>query len=523
MHITKATVVAIVATPLMAVAAGTGGSVEERLRALEERQTQLEQQLEERDARIQQLEAQVKAPAVPGAAAGTTAAATVQTDPSAAVPVSAAEAETAPTTPARREVNEENSWGRYEGGKGVVLARSEVAEVDFSVFTYVRYLNQLALDETYTDAFGRTKTLDLRNDAQFQKVTLNFKGWLFNPDFRYLFYTWTANTSQGQSAQVVVAGNLSYHFSDTFSLAGGIGPLPTTQSTNYTFPSWLRVDNRTIADEFFRGSYTSGFWAWGKLSDEVGYRLMLGSNLSQLGVDAVQMDNTFNTVSGALWWMPTTGEYGPAQGLGDFEYHDDPATLFSAHYTRSREDRQSQPGADDFENTQIRLSDGTIIFAGVRIRLEGLRRIWRPLGHGPRRELVPAEAPRAQSEPAGALPRGLTGRVCERAVPRGRQRLGLHDRRDAELLAAGGQQRGQDLSGRPSQHEVGARTQVGGIRVDLDYGHATSQRNLGEARRRKDQRRSADRKEHVAVVRGRVGQAQRAGRDCFTEPHDIGS
>ena len=248
MHITKATVVAIVATPLMAVAAGTGGSVEERLRALEERQTQLEQQLEERDARIQQLEAQVKAPAVPGAAAGTTAAATVQTDPSAAVPVSAAEAETAPTTPARREVNEENSWGRYEGGKGVVLARSEVAEVDFSVFTYVRYLNQLALDETYTDAFGRTKTLDLRNDAQFQKVTLNFKGWLFNPDFRYLFYTWTANTSQGQSAQVVVAGNLSYHFSDTFSLAGGIGPLPTTQSTNYTFPSWLRVDNRNIAD-----------------------------------------------------------------------------------------------------------------------------------------------------------------------------------------------------------------------------------------------------------------------------------
>ena len=248
MHITKATVVAIVATPLMAVAAGTGGSVEERLRALEERQTQLEQQLKERDARIQQLEAQVKAPAVPGAAAGTTAAATVQTDPSAAVPVSAAEAETAPTTSARREVNEENSWGRYEGGKGVVLARSNDAEVDFSVFTYVRYLNQLALDETYTDAFGRTKTLDLRNDAQFQKVTLNFKGWLFNPDFRYLFYTWTANTSQGQSAQVVVAGNLSYHFSDTFSLAGGIGPLPTTQSTNYTFPSWLRVDNRNIAD-----------------------------------------------------------------------------------------------------------------------------------------------------------------------------------------------------------------------------------------------------------------------------------
>ena len=362
MKTTAAATLALSVLPFLAQAAA-GPTVEDRLRALEERQTQLEKQLEERDERIKELEAQVKAPAAQGAAAGTTTAATVQAASSATAPASEAEAKTAPTTPARREVNEESSWGRYEGGKGVVLARSDEAEVDFSVFTYVRYLNQLALDDTYTDAFGRTKSLDLRNDAQFQKVTLNFKGWLFNPDFRYLFYTWTANTSQGQSAQVVVAGNLSYHFSDAFSLAGGIGALPSTQSTNYTFPNWLRVDNRTIADEFFRGSYTSGFWAWGKLSDDVGYRVMLGNNLSQLGVDAVQMDSTFNTVSGALWWMPTTGEYGPAQGLGDYEYHDAPATLFSAHYTRSREDRQSQPGTNDFENSQIRLSDGTIIFS----------------------------------------------------------------------------------------------------------------------------------------------------------------
>ena len=84
-----------------------------------------------------------------------------------------------------------------------MLARSNNAEVDFSVFTYVRYLNQLALEETYTDAFGRTKTLDLRNDVQLQKVMLYFKGWFMDPDFRYLFYAWTANTNMGQGAQVV--------------------------------------------------------------------------------------------------------------------------------------------------------------------------------------------------------------------------------------------------------------------------------------------------------------------------------
>ncbi len=41
-----------------------------------------------------------------------------------------------------------------------------------------------------------------------------------------------------------------------------------------------------IADEFFRGSYTSGLWAWGKITDTLKYRVMIGNNLSQLGVDA---------------------------------------------------------------------------------------------------------------------------------------------------------------------------------------------------------------------------------------------
>ena len=60
------------------------------------------------------------------------------------------------------------------------------------------------------------------------------------------------------------------------------------------------------------------------------------------------MDSSLNADSGALWWMPTTGEYGPGQGFGDFEHHDDLATLFSVNYTHSREDAQNQPGVNDF-------------------------------------------------------------------------------------------------------------------------------------------------------------------------------
>ena len=245
-------------------------------------------------------------------------------------------------------------------GSGFQIAEADWGTLNFSLFTYVRYLNQQGLDETYTDSFGRTRQLDLRNDLQLQKVVLYFKGWLGTEDFRYLFYVWTSNTSQGQGAQVVVAGNLSYRVNEHLELGAGIGALPATRSVRGQWPFWLKQDNRTIADEFFRASYTSGFWASGDITGGLHYKAMLGNNLSQLGVDAGQLDDGFDTFSGALWW--TGGGFGTNGPFGDFEHHENVATSFGASFSRSNETRQSQPGTEDPENTQIRLADGTAIF-----------------------------------------------------------------------------------------------------------------------------------------------------------------
>jgi hypothetical protein len=38
------------------------------------------------------------------------------------------------------------------------------------------------------------------------------------------------------------------------------------------------------------------------------------------------------------------------------------ATRLAGHYTHSTEDKQSQPGANGIENSQIRLTDGSVIF-----------------------------------------------------------------------------------------------------------------------------------------------------------------
>jgi len=181
-----------------------------------------------------------------------------------------------------------------------------------------------------------------------------------DPKFRYFLYAWTSNASQGLGAQVVLAGNLNYSFNKAFNVGAGIRSLPGTRSVEGNFPFWLGVDTRLIADEFFRPSYTSGAWAWGQLGEKLDYIAMVGNNLSTLGVSAAQLNNGFNTFSGSLVWMPTTGEFGP--GFGDFEHHDTLATRFGVHFTRSDEDRQEQPNSDSFENTQIRLEDGTVIF-----------------------------------------------------------------------------------------------------------------------------------------------------------------
>ncbi len=319
------------------------------LQALREEREAFLRQMEAFDQRIDQLESQLRS--------------TQQVQQPADAEVAAMDGAEAIEPPVDEDRPESETWGRYEPGKGLVLARTPMGEVDFSAFTYARYLNQHGLEDTYTDSFGRESAIDIRDDVQFQKLTMNFKGWLFDPDFRYLFYTWTSNTSQGDPAQVVVAGNLGYQFNDAFNLYAGIGALPSTRSTNYTFPNWLKNDHRTIADEYFRGSYTSGIWANGTLAEGLKYRTMLGNNLSQLGVNASQLDDQFNTFSTALWWMPTTGEYGPGEGLGDYEWHEDLATLVGIHYTHSREDAQGQPGTEGFENSQIRLSDGTRIFS----------------------------------------------------------------------------------------------------------------------------------------------------------------
>jgi hypothetical protein len=245
---------------------------------------------------------------------------------------------------------------------GFLLFDGEKGQIYFRLFSYARYLNQRNVDETYVDAFGNTHSIDRRQDVQLQKFFAPFSGWFLSPKFRYYLYVWSANTSQGDPAQVVGAGNLTWSFNRHVSVGAGITSLPSVRSTEGQFPYWLGVDDRLIADEFFRGSYTTGVWLKGEFNTELKYHVMFANNLSTLGVSAAQLDNKFDTQSYSLQWLPTTGEFGLWGTFGDYDDHQKVATRVGLHYSHSLEERQSQPGTESIENSQIRLSDGSIIF-----------------------------------------------------------------------------------------------------------------------------------------------------------------
>ena len=245
---------------------------------------------------------------------------------------------------------------------GFLLYDGEKGQIYFRLFSYARYLNQRNIDTSYVDSFGVSHTVQQRQDMQLAKFFSPFAGWFLTPKFRYYLYVWSSNASQGDAAQVVGAGNLSYSFNRFVTVGAGITSLPTVRSTEGQFPYWLGVDNRTIADEFFRGSYTTGVWLKGEIATNWKYMAMFANNLSTLGVSAAQLDNKFDTQSYMLQWLPTTGEFGLYGTFGDFDYHEKVATRVGLHYSHSMEEKQSQPGTNGIENTQIRLTDGSIIF-----------------------------------------------------------------------------------------------------------------------------------------------------------------
>lgn len=246
-------------------------------------------------------------------------------------------------------------WGEFNPGKGFTVAKTEKGDLNISGYMVARYLNQLPAGQTAVDHLGRPLRVAPRNDFQFHRVLLWFYGYLFKPQFKYMAFVWTVL----DTTQVAVGGSLSYDFSKHFNLGVGVTGYPGTVSLQGSHPYWTSYD-RVMADEFFRPSFSQGVFAAGEILPRLRYKVMVGNNLSALAVPAIRLDRNFSA-GGALEWFPTTGEFGPRGGFGDFEDHQKLATRFGAAYTYSPEQRQSDLAAAA-SNTSMRLADSLNVF-----------------------------------------------------------------------------------------------------------------------------------------------------------------
>jgi hypothetical protein len=125
---------------------------------------------------------------------------------------------------------------RHVPNVGFLLFDGDKGQIYMRLFTYARYLNQRNLDDSYVDAFGKSHDVVRRQDIQLQKFFLPFSGWFLTPKMRYYLYVWSSNSSQGDPAQVVGAGNISWAFNRFVTVGAGITSLPSVRSTEGQFP-----------------------------------------------------------------------------------------------------------------------------------------------------------------------------------------------------------------------------------------------------------------------------------------------
>jgi len=256
-----------------------------------------------------------------------------------------------------RDTTYENvASGEFTPGKGFDIVRTKFGSLNVSIYAMARYLNQMPGHQTWYDHLGREREFVGRNDFYWHRVMIWFSGFLGTPKLTYTATAWTVTTTQ----QTLVYGNIQYRLNKHFRFGIGIAPNLSIRSMQGPFPFYSSTD-RTMGEESLRGGFTNGFFVSGEIVPKLNYTVMLGNNLSTLGIQASKLTRNLSK-SVSLVWMPTTGEFGPRGGIVDMEEHQKLATRFGGSYVHSREDRFNNVGQPSPDNTQVRMTDGVLFF-----------------------------------------------------------------------------------------------------------------------------------------------------------------
>lgn len=246
--------------------------------------------------------------------------------------------------------------GEFTPAQGFDIFKTDIVSLNISFYGLFRYINQMPGEQTFNDHLGNIRTVSARNDFEWQRSFIWLTGFFYDKRFRYNVSVW----SLGSTQQTLIFGQLMYQFNKAFTLGGGIGPNLGIRSLQGTWPFWLSSD-RSMGEEVLRPGFSATVYGTGEILPRFYYKAAVCNNLSQLGVKSNQLTRDL-TYGASLWWMPTTGEYGPRGGWGDLEDHQEVATRFGVSTTYARDDRLNPATESSPINTQVRLTDGVLLY-----------------------------------------------------------------------------------------------------------------------------------------------------------------
>ncbi len=217
----------------------------------------------------------------------------------------------------------------------------------------IRYAGFERSDASWTDSAGVTTPINNMSSFQIPRGRLIFSGYSFRKELLYnlnIDYNTVGNSQINFRAYW-----LAWRFSRAMTIYAGQSKVPGSREWLASFVDTLGVD-RSMATTFFRPSLSQGIWATGEPVPGLFYHVMMSNGFNTLGATPQQLSSLM-AFSGNVWWEPL-GEFG--RGYSDFEFHTAPAIRVGTSLTYAPE-RGPQGGSSVPENSDIRLSDGTLI------------------------------------------------------------------------------------------------------------------------------------------------------------------
>jgi hypothetical protein len=264
---------------------------------------------------------------------------------------------------------------RYDNGFVLVESPDKARvpyELRFNLFNQFRYLNQELSNSTFTDHLGVVRPVDSRNDLNINRNLFYFQGYAFDPNLIFNAIIWSSNSV----ATVIQGGYIGYRFDKAFTLYAGYWGIPGSRSNTRDF-MFLEGVERSMADNFFRPSFTQGVWAEGQLFDHLYYEVYVGNSLNTLNVSTTEIDRNM-VYAASTWWEPL-GDYGPPgaarMAFSDLENHESPVVRVGTSFAGAREDRFSDLEQNTPDNSAVFNSDGVLFFStgslapGVTVQL----------------------------------------------------------------------------------------------------------------------------------------------------------